>query len=55
MEFSKFVEEDRKGVNKIMRRGHANEINEYFYSIKKNYKVLFFGDSIVRLAILPIF
>ena len=39
---------DKIGKDKILLNGHAEYLNDYFKThIKYNYKVLFFGDTIV--------
>lgn len=47
-DFSDFARRKKVGLEKVLLRGHAQYLNEYLeQKAGKNYKVLFFGDTIV--------
>jgi HAD superfamily 5'-nucleotidase-like hydrolase len=47
-DFSEFAKEEKTGNDKVLLFGHASHINSYMRSqVKKEFKMLFFGDTIV--------
>ncbi len=43
-----YFQGDRKGVDKVILEGNALQFNDYLYGhVSKDFKVLFFGDTIV--------